>query len=213
MPGGRVNLSTSNELHSLLLERNLLFTGEAEKVRMWDLRAREAQEVFEVAEGQVQPQPKHNTYKISEKNSRGVFRMKHLEELHWMVVGCMGLCGLTGFDLRNKKNQMYVKAHDYPILGMDARTIMMHDIAATSGTMTNYRYEVAMYSISSGTLINKFAPSHQAVITSLRMGDEMVVSGAKDGSLVALTFSQYAFNLRQSSKSVRVLASVPAIRS
>jgi len=213
VPGGRVNLSTSNELHSLLLERNLLFTGEAEKVRMWDLRAREVQEVFEVPEGQSPPQPKHNTYKINEKNSRGVFRMKHLDELHWMVVGCMGLCGLAGFDLRNKRNQMYIKAHDYPILGMDARTTTMHDIAATSGTMTNYRYEVAMYSISSGTLINKFAPSHQAVITALRMGEETVVSGAKDGSLVALTFGQYASSLRRSSKMVRVLASVPSIRT
>lgn len=178
---------------------------------MWDLRVKDPQESFDLPEGQ-QPPVRHNTYKIKEKGSRAVFRMKHLEELHWMVVGCMGLCGLAGFDLRNKANQLYQKAHDYPILGMDARTTTMHDIAVTSGTMTNYRYEVAFYSISSGTMIQKIAPSHQAVITALKMGEKAVVSGAKDGSLVALTFGQYAATLRKSAKAVKVLASAPVVR-
>ena len=209
VPGARVSLPTSNHIQSLMLSRNLLFTGEAEKVRMWDLRAKDPQDSLPVPPPQQQAssdpaQPKHNTYRFSEKHSVGVFRMKHLEDLHWLLAGCMGLCGLAGFDLRNKKNQLYIKAHDYPILGMDARSMTMNDIAVTSGTTTNYRYEVATYSISGGSLITKYAPSHKAVITSLKMGEEMIVSGAKDGSLVALTFGTYADKVRRSSSSLKI---------
>lgn len=140
--------------------------------------------------------------------------MKHLEDVHWLLAGCMGLCGLAGFDLRNKKNQFYLKAHDYPILGMDARTTTMNDIAVTSGTTTNYRYEVAAYSIAGQRIITKFAPSHQAVITSLKMGEEMIVSGAKDGSLVALTFNSYADKVRRSSSMTRIMnASAQMLRA
>lgn len=135
---------------------------------------------------------------VNETNVSGVFKMIYSKDNDLLLVGCNGLLGLLAFDMRKLSKKFYIPTHDYPLLAMDCGEKVLNNIAATSGTTTSYRYVISVHDLSNPRQnCTKLVPGHRAVVTSLRIGEDMIISGSKNGSLIGVTFKRSKETLRR----------------
>jgi hypothetical protein len=97
--------------------------------------------------------------------------------------------------------------HDYPIISMEGGNDLLSDVWATSGTATNYQYDLSVYHASNPTHpINRYVPGHRAVITTMKMGDDKIVTGDKKGEVRVLSFRKSPEQLRIENPSVKLIS-------
>jgi len=191
----------ANGFKSIYMKHPLLFAGENNKVKVWDLRVD-----TQVGTAPIPTRLLKSMNITADRNPRGVFKTILCEDNNTLAVGAAGLCGLLAFDMRKMKQALYLSVHDYPILDLDTGRDVLSHLAATTGTTTYYQYEIAVFDLNNPQEKNiKLIPGHKAVVTSLEIGDDFIVTGAKDGGLRAMAFKMNRQRLKrtQTAKKIR----------
>lgn len=213
---------------SIKLDGGMIYLGLNQSVRIWDARMhyRAADIPLPHAVRPMSARPRTSSdqdnadlpTRVMDLNldaARGVVQMRLKEDPPMLICGVSGLLGLAIFDLRSRNLLYYEANHDYPVVGIDCGRTVLKNIAVrfiqvSAGTTTKYQYDLSIHDLSDPqSSKRRFIPGHKATITSIRVvicsqGNELIATGAKDGSLRALVFNKSKSLLRKSSASVRI---------
>jgi len=204
---------------SIKLEGGMIYLGLNQSIRLWDARMhyRAADVSLPETIRPITARPSTSSSSsestdlpsrvldINLDTARGVVQMKVKQDPPMLLCGVSGLLGLVIFDLRTRTLSYYEANHDYPVVGIDCGRTVLKNVAVSAGTTTKYQYDLSIHDLSDpqGSK-RRFIPGHKATITAIRVGDEFIATGAKDGSVRALAFNKSKSLLRRSSAAVRI---------
>lgn len=177
-----------------MLNYPLLFSGETDSVKIWDLRTDDP--VVNIP---------MDILGFNYRNKGGIFKML-LNDPNKLLIGSYGLTGIVEYDLRNLENNYY-PVHDYQILSLCKGQGVLNNLVVTSGATRTFNYELNVYKTQELTKSVKFIPGHKGVINTIDIGDSSIASGGKDGSVRVLTFDKSKETLRTTGKIINISSS------
>ena len=168
-----------------LTPKSILITGDSTRIRVWDPReniANPAQDIQLSGSAEV-PQKW-----IGHKAVSGCMKVRYVEPLHQVAANFSGGNGIFTFDLRMCQPLEYYRAHYYPTSDIDTGDNFLSHIGVSTGPTQKLRYEVRFSDLSKSAEENSHAhalvPGHKAIITKVRLLNDKVVTGTKNGSLI-----------------------------
>jgi WD40 repeat protein len=120
-----------------------------------------------------------------------------------LLAASNGLKGLVEYDLRTLAGN-YFPVHDYQIMTACQGKGVLSNLVITSGSTKTFKYEISVYKTGSLNEFKKLVPGHKGVINCVDIGEDSIVSGAKDGSVRVLNFSKSKERLRKESKTISI---------
>lgn len=119
-----------------------------------------------------------------------------------LVAHFFGAKGLFAFDLRKgKKQQSYYDFHYYPMCDYDVGDGVMDGYAMTAGTTQHLQYDVIPINLNKTPEDHdsqyRIFPGHKAVITKLKIDNEFVITGAKNGEVKVMGFNVFKKDIQK----------------